>query len=117
MVIIAATVAAASDVAIREGANGKTISVHAGQVVEVSLPSNPTTGYQWAVRGDPAPLVLVKSDFVAAQSDGRMGAGGTQKLRFKAAAAGTSEIVLDYKRPWEKDTPPAKTFTVKIEVQ
>jgi len=35
---------------------------------------------------------------------------------FQAQAAGTSELELHYKRPFEKDTPPAKTYKLTIQV-
>jgi len=97
---------------------GKTFEVAVGQQVRVQLPSNPTTGYQWSVLGDPAPLKFVKSDYAAdPQAAGRMGAGGTQTLRFTAKASGKVELKLGYARSWEKDVPPAKTFSVTIVVR
>jgi len=118
LMITGSVFAAASDVFITKADDGKTIQAIVGQTIEVSLPSNPTTGYEWLIRGNPALLTFITSEFVAdAQGQKRIGAGGTQKLRFEASAAGNVAIVLDYKRPWEKDKAPAKTFTVAVEVK
>ena len=105
-------------VTIAEQDSGKTIELVVGQKLAVQLPSNPTTGYQWIVLGDPAPLKRIGSDYAASpQAAGRMGAGGTQTLRFSASGSGKAELNLGYHRPWEKDVAPAKTFSVTIVVK
>jgi predicted secreted protein len=45
-----------------------------------------------------------------------VGAAGTAVFTFKAHAAGVSRIRLEYARPWEKNTPPAKERTVDVQV-
>jgi inhibitor of cysteine peptidase len=103
---------------ITEQDSGKTIELAVGQKVNVQLPSNPTTGYQWIVLGDSAPLKLVGSDYAASpQAAGRMGAAGIQTLRFTATGSGKVELNLGYKRPWELDVPLAKTFSATIVVK
>jgi predicted secreted protein len=42
------------------------------------------------------------------------GAGGTEVLRYKAVAAGTGPLHLDYKRSWETTTAPVKTFEINV---
>jgi len=84
----------------------------------VRLASNPTTGYQWSVPGNTAPLKFVQSERAAdPQAAGRMGAGGTETLRCNAKSSGKVELTLGYQRQWEKNTPPAKTFLVVIVVR
>jgi inhibitor of cysteine peptidase len=97
--------------------DGKTVQMSVDQALFVRLPSNPTTGYSWTLTANPAPLALIKSDFAPdAAKNGVMGAGGTQILQFAAKDTGTATISLGYRRPWEKDTPPARTFTVTITI-
>jgi inhibitor of cysteine peptidase len=117
---LASTVAAAtpSPITVTEHDSGKTIEVAVGQKILLQLPSNPTTGYRWSVLGNPAPIEFVKSDYAAdSQPAGRVGAGGTQGLRFTAKSPGKVELKLGYKRPWEQGTPPAKAFVVTIVVK
>jgi inhibitor of cysteine peptidase len=105
-------------ITVTEQESGKTIDVMIGAKILVQLSSNPTTGYQWSVLGSPAPLELVKSTYATdPQAAGRVGAGGTQTLRFAAKSAGRSELKLGYARPWEKDVPPAKTFSVTVVIK
>ena len=45
-----------------------------------------------------------------------VGVGGNEVWTFQALAAGKTEIVLGYARPWEKDKEPAQTFKVTVVV-
>jgi predicted secreted protein len=47
---------------------------------------------------------------------GVIGGKATMIFRFQAVA-GTSDLELHYKRPFEKDKKPAKTFKVTVEVK
>ena len=42
---------------------------------------------------------------------------GYQTIEFVAKSAGEVLLKLEYRRPWEKDAPPARTFTVTIAVK
>jgi len=113
-----AKAAAPPPLTVTEQDNGKTIQITVGQNLLVQLPSNPTTGYQWSVLGNPAPLKFDKSEYASdPQAAGRMGAGGTQIMRFVAKSPGKVELKLGYARRWEKDVPPAKTFAATIVVK
>jgi inhibitor of cysteine peptidase len=109
---------ATPQVTLTEQDAGKSVDVSVGEKIVVQLPSNPTTGYQWSVLGDPAPLKFVKSEYAAdAQTAGRVGAGGMQTLKFTAKSLGKVELKLGYRRPWEKDVAPAKTFAATVVVK
>ncbi len=95
--------------------NGKTINLSKAATLVVELASNPSTGYSWALDGDPSPLKLVNSEYKQDQS-GKIGATGTLRFRFEATAAGASTLKLVYHRPWEKHVAPAKKFTLKVNV-
>ncbi len=43
-----------------------------------------------------------------------LGAGGTVTARFVAVGAGQTTLTLNYARPFERDVPPLKTFTVSV---
>ena len=95
---------------------GRTVTLRTGDSVEVALAGNPTTGFSWQVAsaGDP---VLHADGEPAFKPDSRLiGSGGTATRRFRAVAPGTATLRLEYRRPWEKDVPPAgrKTFPVVV---
>jgi predicted secreted protein len=53
----------------------------------------------------------------SAARPGLVGGGGTFSLLLNAAAAGTAKVTLVYARSWEKDKPPAETFTATFAVK
>ena len=100
--------------------NGNQVELSAGQVLEVTLESNPTTGYSWEVTEvDEAVLTQVgESEFQEAPKEGEemVGVGGTETFRF-SSAAGKTTLTLVYHRPWEKDVDPLETFSVDVMVR
>lgn len=100
--------------------NGSQVELTSGQVLEVMLASNPTTGYSWEVSEvDEAVLTQIgEVEFQQAPAEGEpvVGAGGTETFRF-AAANGETSLTLVYHRPWEKDVEPLETFTVQVVVR
>jgi inhibitor of cysteine peptidase len=116
--VVASPTAPSSSTSVTEQDDGKSIELLKGQTLFVRLASNPTTGYQWKLRGDTAPLDLVKSDFSGdTHSGNKVGVGGTESFQFTAKAAGKAVLKLEYRRPWEKDVPAAKTFTLTVVVK
>ncbi len=92
--------------------NGTDVDLTSGGTLIVKLPSNPSTGYSWAVAGDPSPLKLHRTSFVQKSHSGQMvGSSGTQVLRFGANSVGMGNLTVIYRRSWEYNVPPLKTFT------
>ncbi len=111
---------AAKPIALDKSASGRTVTPALGQQVVISLKGNPTTGYSWScakIEGDAA-VAVGKIKYVRDQAKpGMVGVGGVFVATFKAAKIGKSKITLEYKRPWEKNKPPAETFTLTVEVK
>ncbi len=108
----------AKTVTITDEQNGKDVEVPQGGTLIVRLPGNPTTGYSWAVAGDPAPLRFIKTrNLKSNASQPSLGAPGIQELRFATPATGISTLTLEYRRPWEHGGAAAKTFSVKVNVR
>lgn len=104
---------------ITDADNGKQITVKPGDVVTVTLVSNPTTGYSWQVMEIDNAILVQEGDPEYKQSpgsEGLVGAGSTETFRFKAVGSGETPLGLGYLRPWES-VPPIETFTVKIRVE
>ncbi len=96
---------------------GSSIHLQTGDLVEINLASNPSTGYQWeAVPVEPT--LLEKQENWEFKPAGRApGAGGMLTLRFKAVRRGEGEFKLIYHRPFEPEEPPVKTFEIKLVVE
>ena len=99
--------------------NGKQITLQSGDVMTLTLESNPTTGYSWQVLAIDNGVLVRDGDPTYKGASGSVkvvGAGGTETFRFKAVGAGETSLELGYMRPWE-DVPPIETFLVQIVVQ
>jgi inhibitor of cysteine peptidase len=86
--------------------NGKQITLKSGEVITLTLESNPTTGYSWQVI-EINNATLTQVGEVEYKSDGRNipGAGGTETFHFEAIGAGETMLELGYMRPWESVQP------------
>jgi inhibitor of cysteine peptidase len=104
---------------VRGGMAGGAVSLKVGTVMEVRLDANHTTGYSWIVAPVANPVLIRqgKAEYLDNTAENRVGAGGEEVWRFKAVKAGKQGLQFEYRRPWEKGTPPAKmvTFTVTVE--
>jgi inhibitor of cysteine peptidase len=109
----------AATVTLTEADRGKTIKLAVGQTASLSLEGNATTGFQWsveklegdAIRQDGEAEYLLKK-----HTPGLVGVGGVYVFHFSAVKSGKALLKLIYARPWEKNTPPAKTFELQFHV-
>jgi len=86
---------------------GQTINLAPDQVLEISLPCNPSTGFGWYA----ASTTVNKSletvaqagnwEFIPYSKDKIAGQPGDQVIRFIGVSSGTTNLRLEYKRPWE----------------
>lgn len=112
-----------SDVATRitQEQNGQTVTVAVGQRFAIELVGVPTAGYVWAPAQTPAFLSAggeVSGNTTQAQSQpGFTGGNHWEVPMFTANAAGTGEIVMEQRRPWETNEPANQTFRVTIVAQ
>ena len=69
----------------------------------VSLCSNPTTGFKWELTEVTDKSVLIHDDnqFVSPETEGVAGAAGKEVWTFKVLKAGSCNITMEYRRPWE----------------
>ena len=109
-----------ADITLNQDASGKTQEMKAGQVLCISLKGNPTTGYQWVanpVDGNAVEQVGDVEYVPDRAAQGLVGVGGTFHAFFRAVQVGKAKVSLQYVRPWEKNKPPAETFSLEITVQ
>jgi inhibitor of cysteine peptidase len=99
-----------------EHASGTEIKLRTGDVVDLCLPENPTTGFKWQFKAQGQPVcAIVAENYIAGGN--APGAGGTHHWQIKAIAAGITQIELIHARHWETEAPPAQTFAMKIRAE
>jgi len=111
-----------ADLQLDASANGTTQALKVGEILSITLESNPSTGYAWfASSSNPEVLAqLGESQYAepeASASQPMLGAAGSETLFFEAKAAGTVTLTLEYKRGWETNVTPEKTITLIVEVE
>lgn len=119
--LVAALLAAdsvwAGVIRLTEKDDGHSQEIQIGDVLEVLLDGNPTTGYIWELGKSEGPVLNQKGEPEYQALTRLIGSGGTYAFRFEAVQVGETSIELIYHRTFEKDVPPAKTFKIKVIVQ
>lgn len=93
--------------------NIELIRARVNQPFAISLPANPTTGYNWNADYD---YVLLKQESVVyKEADSQaVGSGGTSVFVFLPIKPGKSTIYFVYKRSWENIVADTRAFHVEI---
>lgn len=95
----------------------KSIETEVGENFSFTLDANGSTGYTW-VFANPVDAKMLQYNGSVYHNDSNVpGAPGRENFRFKAIGEGNTEIVLNYVQPWDKETAPAKTFTMTVTVK
>ena len=97
--------------------NGATMTVKVGDIIQVVLKGNPTTGYTWtaALSEQDESILEQMGEYDYVSDSGLIGSGGTFTFRFKALKAGEATLKLVYSRPWES-VQPLETFSMTVKV-
>jgi len=107
----------AGTVQLDMGDDGRRVELEKGQLLEVSLEANPTTGYEWEVQDlDERILRAAGEPEFKPQSD-LIGAPGIQTLRFQPVGVGHTTLKLIYHRRWEKGVKPLETYSAEVTVR
>ncbi len=100
---------------------GGQVELEQGQILVVTLDSNPTTGYRWEQAENQEPILeqMGQPEFKQSLTGGRpvAGGGGWEIFRFKAVRAGQMTLQLVYHRAWEEGVEPANTFSIDVVIR
>ncbi|HXO95208.1 MAG TPA: protease inhibitor I42 family protein [Chthoniobacterales bacterium] len=88
-----------------------------GQDLMVKLESNRSTGYSWSLTESENPILTSLRKPTYKISGALPGAGGVETWTLRATKIGRETLKFEYRRPWEKKMPPAKTVLFHIAVQ
>jgi inhibitor of cysteine peptidase len=102
---------------VGEDADGTTVKAAVGDVVELSLPENPTTGYEWNLKLDGG-LKVQQTEYDPDDTSGELaGSGGVRTWWIEVTATGEHAVAGAYERPWESDDPQAGAFALTISAE
>jgi inhibitor of cysteine peptidase len=95
---------------------GQIVRAAVGNLVAITLPSNPSTGYNWELRDfDYGAADYYKSETVPADGGNVLfGAPGNTVITLQAVKAGQQEVNLAYRRTWDAPDQAAETFTFRL---
>ncbi len=94
------------------------LKMHNGQNLILTLPSNPTTGYRWAIQDSAGGVLhaLGPEVYRNPEDAGVVGAAGVSTWRFQAFAPGNGRLRLTSQQPWAPEVLPVDTFDCAISV-
>ena len=97
---------------------GKVMRAAVGNLIVITLQSNPSTGYNWELRDfDYGVADFYKSETIAPEGGNVLFGAPTQTLvTLQAVKPGTQEIKLAYRRLWEPPDQVAETFQFFLQV-
>ena len=116
---LAAGCGSAGQVELTAADDGSQIEMGKGQMLVVTLESNPSTGYRWERVPSEAGVLQQsgEAEFEQGNAKGLVGASGHETLRFRATRTGTAKLELVYHRPWEQEAKPEGVFSITVVVR
>lgn len=96
----------------------RSVTVHVGDTLKISLASNPSTGFQWAEKlliSEPKVMTQTGHTTVASAT-GQPGAAGTELWTLQAKAPGNTTVSSTYGRPWPGGEKDAWVFSANVSV-
>ena len=112
------TIAISYDDLLNQNAVTREVTLSVGDTLQVSLGSNPSTGFQWEsdMRISDETVLAQTGHEVIAPSNGRPGAAGNAVWVLQAVGPGTATVSTRYSRPWEGGEQGTWTFTAAVTV-
>jgi len=97
--------------------NGTTVNLSIDDPFEIDLAGNASTGYIWQVLPfDSTVIKQVGTPSSKVNNDDRVGSSSVKTYRFITVADGETNLKFVYRRRWEENEIPTKTFEMKIVV-
>lgn len=102
------------EVLVRYSDNGKTIHMVIDQILKIELPSDAASGNDWRKIAYNKSQIIKSGKPNYMLGDAGEGLPGVYYFRFKAIAAGTSQLYLEYGLKYDSDEKPVRTFEITV---
>lgn len=87
-----------------------------GETLSLTVPENPTTGYQWKL-AQPLKLLSHQESYQQFEAEeGMVGVGGEKTFQFKAEKLGEELIELIHIRSWESSKQPEQQWQCRVRI-
>lgn len=98
-----------------ESDNNRTVDIHTGESIRISLPENATTGYRWEIeRFDHDVIGLVAEE--PKYTGHALGSGGHVEFVFLGRKPGAAELMLREWRSWEGEGSVIARYHLRVNV-
>jgi inhibitor of cysteine peptidase len=104
-----------TEIAVTESDNGGRITASVGDVIDIRLAENATTGYRWVLE-QPQSAVLTLQTSGSDYPDRKLGSSGQASFRVGVSGPGTETLRLVYQRPWDSGATGQRGFSVEVTV-
>ena len=117
LLAICPAVARAATKVVTDADKGGTVTIKMGDVLEVRLNSNPTTGYEWYLQKQSTALLKLTGQSWTQPPPDHVGAPVVQILDFAPTAKGTGVLLLHYVRSWEPPDPNEEQYSLHLTIE
>ncbi len=102
---------------VTDADSGGTVTIKMGDVLEVRLSSNPSTGYAWYLTKQSTALLKLTGQSQTQATQPGVGRPIVQVFDFAPIATGTGVLLLHYVRSWEAPDPNEEQFSLNVTIE
>ena len=102
------------EVVVRYSENGSTVHITIDQILKIELPGDATSGNDWRKLAYEDSLLVKSGKSNYMLGDGGGGSPGVYYFRFKAIAAGSSQLFLEYGSKYDSDEKAIRRFEITV---
>jgi len=117
LLVFCAPLSFAATKVVTDNDKGSTVQLKTGDVLELRLKSNPTTGYEWSVDPKSTPLVKLTGQSQTQATQPGVGRPIFQIFKFQATGPGNGVLLLHYVRFWEKPSADDQQFDLHVTIE
>jgi inhibitor of cysteine peptidase len=111
------SMARAATKVVTDADKGGTVTIKMGDVLEVRLSSNPTTGYAWYLMKQSTPLLKPSGQSETQPPPGVLGAPIVQIFDYAPTGKGTGVLLLHYVRSWMNPDPTEQQWSLHVTIE
>ena len=101
-------------ITVTQSQDGQTVAARSGDLLELKLRENPTTGFRWQVHELNNSIVLENAQFISGSS--AVGDAGMRVFTFRAVSPGSTPLQMKLLREWEGDNSITAWFRITINI-